>query len=58
MAELQQLIVFHGRYFVRNLGMRNGICVKLVQLMCIVITDNSVKQQSLYINKWVSYGQL
>ena len=36
-------------HFVRHLGMCNPICVKLLQLMCAVITHNSVtKTKSLY----------
>ena len=26
--------------------------------MCAVVTHNSVKKRSLYINKWLSYSQL
>ena len=48
MAELQSIIVFYGRHLVRNLGICNRICVKLLQLMCAVITHNSVtKTKSL-----------
>ena len=36
MAELQPIIVFHGRHFVRHLG----ICVKLLQTMSGVIPRN------------------
>ena len=32
MAELQPIIVFHGRHFVRHLGICNLICVKLLEL--------------------------
>ena len=53
---LQPIIVFHGRHFVRHLGICNRICVKLLQLMCAVTTHNLVKRRSLYINKWVSYS--
>ena len=58
MAELQPIIVFHGRHFVRHLRICNRICVKLVQLMCAVITHNLVEKPSLYINKRLSYNQL
>ena len=58
MAESQQTIVFHGHHFVRHLGICNPICVKLLQLMCAVITHNSEKTRSLYIKKWLSYSQL
>ena len=57
MAELQPITVFHGRHFVRHLGFCNRICVKLLQLMCAIITHNSLKRRSLYINKWLSYSQ-
>ena len=51
MVELQPMIVFHGRHFVRDLGMFNQISVKLVQLMCDVIANNSVKNAvSIIIN--------
>ena len=40
MAELQPIIVFHGRHFVRHLGMCNPICVKLLQIMSGVIPHN------------------
>ena len=53
MAELQPIIVFHSRYFIRHLGIVNG-CVNLLQLMSGVITHNSVKKRSLQINKWLS----
>ena len=58
MAELPAIIVFHGRHFVRHLEICYLICVKLLQLMCAVITHNSVKKRSLDINKWLSYGQI
>ena len=48
----------HGRHFVRHLGICNPICIKLLQLMTGVITHNSVKKRSLYINKRLSYSQL
>ena len=50
-------MVFHGRHFVRHLGICIRICVKLVQLMWVVITHKLVKKRSLYINKWLSYSQ-
>ena len=40
MAELQPIIVFHGRPFVRHLGICNQICVKLLQVMSGVILSN------------------
>ena len=64
-------LALHSRHFVRHLGICNPICVELLQLMCAVITHNSLekrslyinthnslKKRSLYINKWLSYGQL
>ena len=58
MAELQPNIVFHGRHFVRHLGICSRIYVKLLQLMSGFITHNSVRKRSLYIHKWLSYSQL
>ena len=45
----------HGRHFVRHLGICNPICIKLLQLMWSVITNNSVKKNevSILINGWV-----
>ena len=40
MAEIQPIIVFHGRQFVRHLGICNLICVKLLQIMFGVIPHN------------------
>ena len=40
MAELQPIIVFHGRHFVRHLGICNPIYVKLLQVMSDVIPRN------------------
>ena len=57
-AKIQPIIVFHGRHFGRHLGIYKRIRVKLLQLMCAVITHNSVKKRSLYINKWLSYSNL
>ena len=45
-------------HFVRHLWICYPICVNLLQLMCAVITHNSVKKRSIYINKWLSYSQL
>ena len=49
MAELQPIIVFHCRHFVRHLGICYWICVKLLQFMCAVIMHNSVKQNEVPI---------
>ena len=51
-------LALHSRHFVRHLGICNPICVKLLELMCAVITHNSAKKRSLCINKWMSYSQL
>ena len=51
-------LALHSRYFVRHLEICNPNFVRLLQLMCAVITHNSVRKRSLYINKWLSYGQL
>ena len=37
-------LALHSRHFVRHLGICNPICVKLLQLMCAVITHNSAKK--------------
>ena len=41
MAELQPIIVFHGRHIVRHLDICNSICVKLLQITPRVIPRNS-----------------
>ena len=43
MAELQPITAFHGRHFVRYLGICNPICVKLLQIMSGVIPRNLKK---------------
>ena len=48
MAELRPIIVFHGRHFVRHLGICNPICVKLLQTMSGVIPRN-LKKRRLYL---------
>ena len=58
MAKLQPIIVIHRSHFVRHLEICNRFCVKLLQLMSAVITQNSVKKRSQYINKLLSYSQL
>ena len=45
MVELQPIIAFSGRHFVRHLGINNRICVKRIPLMCAVIAHNSVKKE-------------
>ena len=37
-------LALHSRHFVCHLGICNPICVKLLQLMCAVITHNSAKK--------------
>ena len=46
MAELQPMIVFHGRHFVHHLGICNPICVKLLQFMSGVIPYNFLKKMT------------
>ena len=40
MAELQPIIVFHGRHFVLHLGICYPICDKLLQIITGVISRN------------------
>ena len=60
MTELQPIIVFHDRHFVRHLGICNRICVKLLQLMCGVTAHNSVKktgyQRRKFFEKCTSFS--
>ena len=58
MTELQSMIVFHSRHFVRHLGIWYRFFVKLLQLMSGVITHNSLKKRSHRMNKWLSYDQI
>ena len=48
--------MFHSRHFVRHLGICYRICVKLIQLMCSVITHNIQwkTEVSILINGWVT----
>ena len=55
MAELQSIIVFHGRHFVRCLGICNPICVKLLQIMSDVIPCNTKQKRRLYLKQF-SWG--
>ena len=48
MAELRSIIVFHGRHFVRHLGICFQSCVKLLQVMSGVIPRN-LKKILLYL---------
>ena len=52
MAELQPIIVFHGRHFVRHLGICNPICVKLLQTMSGVISHNFKKNNVSISNRF------
>ena len=47
MAELQPIIVFQGRHFVRHLGICNPICVKLLHIMSGVNPRNLKKDVSI-----------
>ena len=49
MTELQAIIVFHGRHFVRHLGICNPICVKLLQIMSGFIMRNLKEKRRLYL---------
>ena len=55
MAELRPNIVFHGRYFVRHLGICNQICVKLLKVMSGVIPSNLEEKRRLYLTPF-SWG--
>ena len=52
MDELRPIIVFHGRYFVRHLGIRDQICVKLLQVMSGVISSNLKKDDVFISNRF------
>ena len=52
MAELRPIIVFHGRHFVRHLGICNPICVKLLQAMSGVILRNLRKNDVSTSNRF------
>ena len=49
MAELQPNIVFHGRHFVRHIGICKPICVTLLQAMSGVIQRNFKEKRRLYL---------
>ena len=51
MDELRPNIVFHGRHFVRHLGICNPICVKLLQVMSNVILSNFKEKRRLYLKQ-------
>ena len=48
-AELGPNIVFHGRHFVRHLGICNPICLKLLQVMSGDIPSNLKEKRCLYL---------
>ena len=52
MAELQLIIVFHVRHFVRHLGIFNPIFVKLLQIMSGVIPRNLEKNDDSISNRF------
>ena len=52
MAELRPIILFHGRHFVRYLGICNPICVKLLQVMSGVISRNLEKNDVSISNRF------
>ena len=43
-AELQPIIVFHGRHFIRHLGICNPISVKLLHIISGIIPHNLRKK--------------
>ena len=47
MIELQPIIMFHGRQFVRHVGICNPMCVKLLQIMSGVIPRNLKEKRRL-----------
>ena len=51
-------LVLRSRHFVRHLGICNPICVKLYNWRAVSLCTIQCKTRSLYINKWLSYGQL
>ena len=55
MTELQPIIVFHGRHFVRHLGICNPICVKFLLVMSGVIMSN-LKKNGVSIQIGLKYG--
>ena len=55
MAELQPNIVFHGRHFVRHLGICNPICLKFLQVMSGIILNNLKEKWRLYLKPF-SWG--
>ena len=52
MAELQRNIVFHGRHFVRHIGICNPICAKLLQVMFGVLSRNLKKNEVSISNRF------
>ena len=52
MTELRPIIVFHGRHFVRNLGICNASCVNLLQIMFGVIPRNLKKNAVSITNRF------
>ena len=52
MAELQPIILFHGRHFVHHLRICNPICVKLLPIMSGVIPHNFKKNDVSISNRF------
>ena len=52
MAEIQPIIVFHGRHFVLHLGICNSFCVKLLQIMSGVIPRNLKENDASISNRF------
>ena len=49
MAELRPIIVFHGRHFVRHLGICNPTCFNLLQIMPVVIPRKLKEKRRFYL---------
>ena len=55
MVELQLIIVFHSRHFLRHLGISSRNYLKLLQLISGIISHYLVKSEvSILINGWVT----
>ena len=52
MNELQPNMVFHGRHFVRHIGICNPICVRFLQVMSGVIPRNLKKNDVSISNRF------
>ena len=57
MAELRPNIVFHGRHFVRRLGICNPTCLKLLLVMFGIIPSKLKEKRRLYLKPFSSGPQ-